>query len=469
MKMSDRNSISFGVIAVSLALIVTAALAEDAPAAHGKKAPIPSSSKQKEAEKIIRDIFTAEFEKTAPADKLALAKTLSSQAGQSRDDPAAYFTLLLLAENLAAQAGSLDDVLAIADKFAAGFEGDAGGITKVNLGVLVSSTRDAATSKLAAAFKTLIEKPDDAGACLLAGKYLCFSARNFQRGLPLLAKSTHPGYSKLAKLDLENPGKAPAQISLGDAWWELAESTADYDEKQHLRERAGFWYLKAHPSQTGLLKVKLEKRIDAAGMKALLGKPVAPVQADAEAPKPAAKAVNLVPLFDTRKPPTSGTWSMAQTGSVGCSTAGDYSRVKIMYEPGSEYDLHAVFVRVSNDGDIGFLINHGGKQGLLYISVNENKVAGICGFDGKAAGENSTRTPLSLESNRDYDLVVQVREKTIRAVLDGKELFKCNMAGHDLSIDDITTGLGDPKSLGLNCHQCLVLFRKIELTELHAK
>ncbi len=151
--MSDKYSIPFGALAMSLALMCAAARAEDAPAAVEKKAPIPSSSKQKDAEKTIRDIYKPEFEKTSPADKLALAKMLSSQADQSKDDLAGRYTLLLLAENLAAQSGSLDDVLAIADKFAAGFEGDASGITKVNLGILASSTRDSATSKLPLLFE----------------------------------------------------------------------------------------------------------------------------------------------------------------------------------------------------------------------------------------------------------------------------------------------------------------------------
>ncbi len=210
-------------------------------------------------------------------------------------------------------------------------------------------------------------------------------------------------------------------------------------------------------------------------MKPRIGQPPTPAVEAASAappagtPKPAATAVNLIQLLDTRRAPTSGTWSMTLEGTVSCSKTGDYSRVKIKYEPGPEYDLHAVFRRESKDGDFGILIDHGGKQGLLQISAQGNTIAGLCGYDGKDTADNSTRTPFAVESNRDYNLVVEVREASIRVVIDGKELFKCAMAGHDLSIDEITTGLGDPKSLGLNSHQCLVLFKKIELTEMHAK
>ena len=237
------------------------------PAASVKKIPVPDSAQQKAAEKIIREIFQAEFADAAPGSKLALAGKLQAQAAQTADDPAGRYMLLILAANLSAESGDLDAMYAVLDTLAATYEGDFSTATKFALGLAVANTKDANLSKLALAFKILVDKPDDGAACLLAGKYLCFVKGDYDRGIPLLAKSPHPALSKIAKLDLARPDQPPAQIALGDAWWELGDKDTEKAEKQKYLERAAFWYLKALPSMSGLTKAKLEKRIEVSGAK----------------------------------------------------------------------------------------------------------------------------------------------------------------------------------------------------------
>ena len=71
------------------------------------KAALPEAEAQKEAEKMIRDLFKDEYAKRAPADRRSLAAKLLKQAPQSTDSPAAHFVLLREARDIASQAGDL--------------------------------------------------------------------------------------------------------------------------------------------------------------------------------------------------------------------------------------------------------------------------------------------------------------------------------------------------------------------------
>jgi hypothetical protein len=60
--------------------------------------------------------------------------------------------------------------------------------------------------------------------------------------------------------DLEKPSDGIARSRVGDAWWELAAGVSGLSRDQ-LRRRAAFWYEQALSELTGLLRVKVEKRL----------------------------------------------------------------------------------------------------------------------------------------------------------------------------------------------------------------
>ncbi len=233
------------------------------PVTKGKR-PVPAAAQQKEAEAAVRDVFKEEFVKSAPADKLLLAKKLVSQVTDNKDTPANQFALLNLAVTLAAEAADLDAMFKYSDKLANEFVVDLAAIQKAQLGAILASaakSKDAALTKLATAFKTLIEAPDDPGANATVGKHHCFVKNDFAHGLPLLAKSNLPTLSKIAKDDVAKPTDGSAQIALGDAWWDEGEKAADKDEKRRCQERGAHWYKKALPTAVGLIKMRVEKRM----------------------------------------------------------------------------------------------------------------------------------------------------------------------------------------------------------------
>jgi WD40 repeat protein len=104
------------------------------------------------------------------------------------------------------------------------------------------------------------EGPAGAETAQAAGRFLAFYKNEWPRGLKLLARGNDERLAGLAAADLSEPGEGPAQIQLGDGWWELGESLRGLAREQVLT-RAGRWYELALPSAGGLDKVRLEKRL----------------------------------------------------------------------------------------------------------------------------------------------------------------------------------------------------------------
>src|SRR6476646_2045140 len=65
----------------------------------------PDAAAQAKAQKLVRDLCKDAFARTAPADRLALAKALRKEAEGTSGDQAGKFVLLLDARDVAASAG----------------------------------------------------------------------------------------------------------------------------------------------------------------------------------------------------------------------------------------------------------------------------------------------------------------------------------------------------------------------------
>jgi hypothetical protein len=110
------------------------------------------------------------------------------------------------------------------------------------------------------ASETLKTAPNDPAANLAVGKYECFQKGDWQHGLAALALGDDPELKSLAKKDTEGPASADEQASLGDDWWNLADKQGPGAKKQ-IQARARYWYEKALPELSGLVKAKVEKRL----------------------------------------------------------------------------------------------------------------------------------------------------------------------------------------------------------------
>ncbi|MCY3023674.1 MAG: formylglycine-generating enzyme family protein [Planctomycetota bacterium] len=228
------------------------------------KAPVPDAAKLKEAEKLIKDVFKAEYAKTRLEDKAALAQKLSQLADETKDDAAARYAAWNEASALAAQSGDMETALAVLDKMAATFAVDIVPLKKTAFAAMAANTRDPERSRVFASMRTLLDMPGDPGASLVVGRYLCFVKDDWKQGLPLLTKGTDAALKALAETELAQPAVGTEQISVAESWWDLAEKEPAKQQKAAMQGRAKFWYEEALPSLTGLAKVKAEKRIAAA-------------------------------------------------------------------------------------------------------------------------------------------------------------------------------------------------------------
>lgn len=119
------------------------------------------------------------------------------------------------------------------------------------------------SKELAAITAKLASDPSNPEICLEAGKYFCFKAGEWARGLPLLAKCSDTDLARLAVADVNGSKSADAISALGDAWWDWAENQRGTMKAAGMG-RAADHYRSIIAQLQGLDRVRLEKRIAAA-------------------------------------------------------------------------------------------------------------------------------------------------------------------------------------------------------------
>lgn len=282
----------------------------------------PSEKDQAEALKLVKEVYETEYAAaTTPQDKLALAARLFEKAAEDAGDSAARFALLLQARDLAAEAGNLSCALNAIDALDMLYELDAtaqktqllkaaaqdmraganskslaanalkqvdGAIQANDLAgaeelralgeAAAQKSRDARLTKLAGRIDEELqsiadqftqfeqaaairkESPKDPAACLTMGKFYCFVAGDWQKGLPFFSVVEDEALKAAAAKDQLRPDEPDQQAAVGDAWWSLVE-TADEADKTAIRERAAHWYNLAVEQLTGLAQEKVRNRL----------------------------------------------------------------------------------------------------------------------------------------------------------------------------------------------------------------
>jgi hypothetical protein len=284
--------------------------------------PIPEKAAQRQAEKLIRDIFKKEFAERSTEARKALAQKLLQQASQTTDDEAARFVLLREARDLGVKVGDAEIIVKAVESMAGEFDvngvkmkkdhldkgsrndkteesqrGFAEAFMKIADEAMVkndyrtatsaarsavtcakkakdvSLTRDALkkskeivtierqwrTAKKAA--ETLKQNPDDPRANSVVGKFFCLIAGRWDWGLSNLVKGSDEELKDAAAKDLMNPKDATKQVTVGDSWWDLAKKEQGLAQR-NVQDRAVYWYKKALPKLSGLTKARVEKRLE---------------------------------------------------------------------------------------------------------------------------------------------------------------------------------------------------------------
>jgi hypothetical protein len=311
----------FSWVLILLLLSHSAATSSADPSTSPAKAVVPDAAAQSSAEKIIRDIYKAEYARKKPAEREALAASLRKQAMETVGDPNALFVLLREARDIAASVGDFDAAFDAIDAMNRSFVLDA---NAMKLTVLKSASSGLNTPALQKRFISACltfgrvaasgdnydlawravaladpvsrsERENSSAATvqaraaeyarlkvesmrvkaaeerlaanranpedyLAAGSSLCFTKAAWDRGLPLLAKSSDPTLKLLAMKEIAKPATPAAQRELADGWWAVAEKMKGA-AATHIRSHAAAWYAKGLEGMSGLEKTRAEKRI----------------------------------------------------------------------------------------------------------------------------------------------------------------------------------------------------------------
>jgi hypothetical protein len=91
--------------------------------------------------------------------------------------------------------------------------------------------------------------------------YYCFGKGDWDRGVPMLALGSDSLLKSVARKELlEDCSSVADQVSLGDAWYDLAQTKTGF-AKSAIHRRAIHWYCRALPSLTGLTRDKVDGRL----------------------------------------------------------------------------------------------------------------------------------------------------------------------------------------------------------------
>ncbi len=115
-------------------------------------------------------------------------------------------------------------------------------------------------ARIAPLMKKLKENPDDPDTNLKIGRYFCFSAGNWDKGLPMFAKGSDLGLKGLAEIEATHPTEIDAQIKLADGWWDKSANEQALAVTK-CKDRACYWYDKARAASHEELPDRILQRL----------------------------------------------------------------------------------------------------------------------------------------------------------------------------------------------------------------
>ncbi len=287
-----------------------------------RRAAVPEAAKQREAEKLVKDLFKDQYAKKTPADRKGLGRLLLDQAAKSADDATAQWVLWREAQDIGIQscdpktlveaiesaarvfdidtlamknaalsaAGKnaktpeesyaiasallkLIDELVVADQYDPAEKAAASALqyarrsNDANL-TSFSQTRSKEVGEMKTLYQAmkgtleiLAKTPDQPGANLEMGKFLCFVKGIWDLGLRFVVKGSDPALKSLAEKEMALPTQVGDLVGIADGWWDLADKEKSPLRRGQMILHAKSLYEIALPESTALVRAKIEKRL----------------------------------------------------------------------------------------------------------------------------------------------------------------------------------------------------------------
>jgi hypothetical protein len=436
-----------------------------------KRAPVPDPAKQREAEKLVKELFKDQYSKKTPSDRKALAKLLLEQGGQSQADPAVMWVLYREAQDVALQVAAVDLAIKGIEETARIFDVDALLMKTTALGAAAKTAKtpdefgalaesilkhveelvradqyDSADKLMTASvqsakkttdsgliarattrakevaeakslyqsekgvLQTLAKTPDDPGANLEMGKFLCFVKGSWDLGLRFLVKGSDEALKSLAEKELSIPAQVTERVSLADGWYDLSVKDKSALRKSQLLAHARAVYESTLADAPTLVRVKIEKRLETL---------------DQSVPTTGtAGPINLLPLIDIKKDAVIGSWT-ANGRSLTSPGSTEHALVHVPYSPPEEFELKVVAIRKSGSGPLDLGLYANSRQFLLVTDGFGGDKSGIDLIDGANASANETTYKgRLLEIGVPTTILCSVRKTALIVSVNGKKIIE---------------------------------------------
>lgn len=211
----------------------------------------PDVDTLKTATATIKDLYKAEY--ATAKSRARLVTTLTDQAAASDQDALSRYALLNEARELAIATRNVMAVITLSEQLAAAYSGpDSAAHLRQQLPRVTGHTAIPALLKL-------LDAPDDALSCGIAGRWYAVDEEEWERALPLLAKGSDPLLDKAATLELAAHTKPAEQIAIGDQWYDIGKRAGL--AKEAFWRHALTWYEQAATGLTGISAAIAHKRI----------------------------------------------------------------------------------------------------------------------------------------------------------------------------------------------------------------
>ncbi|RPH45291.1 MAG: hypothetical protein EHM91_07705 [Planctomycetota bacterium] len=440
--------------ALALAFLLASTAFQDKPAE-------PDANAQKETLKQIKELFKEEYAKKSPGDQTALAQKLLQKGIETNDDLPSKFVLLKEAREVAVAAGDADTAMRAAGETARAFAVDGPSLKLAVVTKMATATRDPETARTLAKscvalvteavrvdgyetatsaatkgeqlarlahdallaqrlqdlkkevgslkdehvrVKPMLEKPGS-GDGDAVGRYLCFVKGDWDAGLPHLVAGAKGPLKALVDKDVLNPAEAAPQVEVAEGWADLAQKEKSPWRKSRLQARVRHWLEKAQPNATGVLKLKIEKRLG-----------------EIEESEPG--TINLLRMVDPKVDAVGGTWSL--DNGVLVSGTEEWARCQMPYTPPDEYDLTVVVERREGGDALGFCLGQGKAVFGLWVDGFPAKgfMSGLDRLDGSLLDNSPAAVKgKQLTNSKPSTILIAVRKSGVSVTIDGKSVL----------------------------------------------